>query len=970
MVPSSARRQLIVAAGIFLLVAAISTGLIWRSEQLRTREDRARVASLASDHARALEITLERSLSATYALAALVRQGNGSVANFGAVASQMLRFYPGVSALGLSPGGIIEQVVPLAGNERTLGFDQLNDPVQGKEARIARNSGKLTLAGPMNLVQGGLGAVGRLPVFLDDAAGKPHFWGFTYVVVRFPEALVGARLPQLAEQGVDYELWRIHPDGGRKQIIAASTGGALAEPVEQSLDLAYGNWTLSVAPVGGWGHPSEVWVKAALGLIFSLLVSYVAILVMKLRAHREKLEQDVEERTQALARANGDLAGREALLQQIFDTSSVAIFLVDTRGFITRANRRMAEMFGRTLDELVGNEYVALVHPAERESGRQKMLALLASEIATVDLDRLYQRPDQTEFWGHLTGRRFHDAGGEERGLIGVIADITGRKNAEEQLLRQNDMLTTIIENFPGGISMVDAELRVVTVNGRFKQLLDFPDSLFDKPDLRFEDLIRYNARRGEYGPGDVEQQVAAIVDRARAFQPHHFERVRANGTVLEIRGMPLPSGGFVTIYIDVTERKRTEAELEQHRDHLEELVRSRTLELAQAKEAAEAANVAKSAFLANMSHEIRTPMNGILGMAHLLRRAGVTRQQAERLDKIDTAAQHLLAIINDILDISKIEAGRFVLEQAPLNLDEMLRDVSSLIAERARARNIRLLVEAEALPSHLEGDPTRLQQALLNYASNAIKFTETGSVTLRTRVQEQSAQSLVVRFEVQDTGIGIPPEAISRLFMAFEQADNSTTRKYGGTGLGLAITRRLAELMGGEAGVESTPGVGSTFWFTARLKKLERRETGRPDLAANIDAEALLRQRHFGKRVLVVDDEPINREVAVIQMEAAGLAVDTAEDGAEAVALARRTAYAAILMDMQMPKLNGLEATREIRMLPGYAETPIIAITANAFAEDRARCLEAGMNDFLTKPFNPHALFVSLLKALSRQRH
>jgi PAS domain S-box-containing protein len=810
----------------------------------------------------------------------------------------------------------------------------------------------------MNLVQGGLGAVGRLPVFLDDAAGNSRFWGFTYVVIGFPEALVGARLPQLAEQGIDFELWRIHPDG------------ALVEPVEQGLDLAFGNWTLSVAPVGGWGRPFDLWLKAALGLLFSLLASYVGLLVMKLRAQRERLEHEVARRTQALARANEDLAGREALLQQILDTSSVAIFLVDLQGRITRANQRMAEMFGMTLDELVGNDYVALVHPAERESGKAKMLALLGSATPSVDLDRLYLRADHTEFWGHLTGRRFHNAVGEERGLIGVIADITERKSAQENLLRQNDVLNALVENFPGGISMVDAELRMLRYNQRFKELLEFPDALFEKPDLRFEDFIRYNAQRGEYGPGDVEQQVALIVARARSFQPHHFERVRANGTVLEIRGMPLPSGGFVTIYSDVTERKRAEAELEQHRHHLEELVRSRTLELAQAKEAAEAANVAKSAFLANMSHEIRTPMNGILGMAHLLRRGGVTRQQAERLDKIDTAAQHLLTIINDILDISKIEAGRFVLEQAPLNLDQMLRDVSSLVADRAKARNIRMLLETDALPPNLEGDPTRLQQALLNYASNAIKFTETGSVTLRTRVQEETAESLVVRFEVQDTGIGIPPEAAARLFKAFEQADNSTTRKYGGTGLGLAITRRLAELMGGEAGVESTPGVGSTFWFTARLKKIERRETGRLDPAPSIDAEALLRQRHFGKRVLVVDDEPINREVAVIQMEAVGLAVDTAEDGAEAVALARRTTYAAILMDMQMPKLNGLEATRQIRGLPGYTETPIIAMTANAFAEDRARCFEAGMTDFLTKPFNPHALFVSLLKALSLQRH
>ncbi len=564
MLRSNIRQPLVVASCIFLLSAAVAANLIWDSEQHHLKEDRARVAALANDHARALETTIERALSATYALAALVRQGNGTIPDFDAVASQMLGFYPGVAALELSPGGIIRQAVPLAGNEKAIGFDQLRNSRQGKEAVTARDTGKLTLAGPMDLVQGGLGAVGRLPVFLEDAKGKPHFWGFTNVVIRFPEALAGARLPQLVEQGVDYELWRTQPDSGQKQIIAASTSRGLIEPVEQSLNLAYGNWILSVAPAKGWRDPLEIWPQVVLGLLFSLLLSYVAILVMKLQGHQDELEQKVAERTAALARANADSAGREVLLRQILDTSSVAIFLVDMNGRITQANRRMAEMFGMSLDELVGNEYVALVHPDERETGRQKMLALLASAIPAVDLDRLYWRADRTEFWGHLTSKRFYDTSGEERGLIGVIVDISARKSIEERLLRQNDMLNAIVENFPGGISMVDAELRMVAHNERFKQLLEFPDSLFDKPEVHFEDLIRYNAERGEYGPGDTEQLVATIVARARNFQPHQFERVRANGTALEIRGMPLPGGGFVTIYIDITERKQMEDQVRQ----------------------------------------------------------------------------------------------------------------------------------------------------------------------------------------------------------------------------------------------------------------------------------------------------------------------------------------------------------------------------------------------------------------------
>jgi PAS domain S-box-containing protein len=383
-------------------------------------------------------------------------------------------------------------------------------------------------------------------------------------------------------------------------------------------------------------------------------------------------------------------------------------------------------------------------------------------------------------------------------------------------------------------------------------------------------------------------------------------------------------------------------------------------------KAAAETASRAKSAFLANMSHEIRTPMNSILGMTSIMRREGVTPKQRERLDTISTSAQHLLSVINDILDISKIEAGKLILEEIQFNVSDLLGNVRSILSESAGAKKIQLLIENATLPSNLLGDPMRLQQAVLNYASNALKFTQTGSVVMRTTKLDEAANWVLVRFEVQDSGIGIPPEAMSRLFGAFEQADNSTTRKYGGTGLGLAITRRLAELMGGAAGAESTPGVGSKFWFTARLTKGGDAEVRQA--VPSVDAEKILRQRYSGARILVVDDEPINREVAQMLLEDIGLVVDQAADGGEAVSIARERGYAAVFMDMQMPQVNGLEATRLLREIPDYRHTPIIALTANAFAEDKARCFEAGMSDFLIKPFDPDTLFATLLRALSRE--
>ena len=384
------------------------------------------------------------------------------------------------------------------------------------------------------------------------------------------------------------------------------------------------------------------------------------------------------------------------------------------------------------------------------------------------------------------------------------------------------------------------------------------------------------------------------------------------------------------------------------------------------AKEAAEAANRAKTAFLANMSHELRTPLNGIMGMTAVALRNTDDPRQKDHLGKVLQSSERLLGLISSILDIVWMESERFDLKPTDFELRGVLERLTHQQGSIARKKGLVFAIDmgAELEKRPFRGDALRLGQLLAHLTNNAVRFTDNGTVIVRITVAEESPDDVLVRFEVRDTGIGISAEHQKRLFSAFEQADTSMTRKYSGTGLGLTLSKRLAQAMGGSIGVESRLGEGSTFWFTVRLAKIALLIDTEP-LKDPRTAEETLVASYSGARILLAEDEPFNQEVTKILMEEVGLRVDVADDGAEAVAMAKETDYDLILMDLRMPVLNGVEATRQIRSLPDRSKTPILALTSSVFTKDSDECFAAGMNDFIGKPVNPDSLFATLLKWL-----
>ena len=676
--------------------------------------------------------------------------------------------------------------------------------------------------------------------------------------------------------------------------------------------------------------------------------------------------EDLKRETAERALTEHALRENETKYRELFESSRDAIMLLSPPNWkFSACNPATVVLFGADSVEhfttLGPWDVSPLLQPdGEPSADKAPRVIQQAMQEGSHYFEWMHRRIDGPTFPATVLLTRITLQG--KAGLQATVRDISEQKRADQALRDLSEFQKAILDNAGHAIISATPDGIIRVFNPAAEQLLGYSaeelvgkqtPAIFHDPQ---EVVARAQAFSAQLGI-DLEPDFNVFVEKCRRGLPntHEWTYIRKDGsrltvllTITALRNAEGTITSFLGIASDITTLKVVQQEL--------------TL----AKDAAEAASVAKSQFLANMSHEIRTPMNGVLGMTELILATPLTDKQRHMAHTVQQSAASLLTIINDILDYSKIEAGKLELEHTDVDLSHLLDDVVRLFSEVARQKGLSLSVEiAPSIPTALWGDPTRLRQILLNLIGNAIKFTANGSITVSADCLTRSAEQVLLRVTVRDTGIGIPHESQARIFDAFAQADGSTTRKFGGTGLGLTIVKQLVHLMGGTVDLESIPGLGSTFGVTVPLEV-------RPD---NELSSVIVRPQHnpttLHGKILLAEDNVVNREIAVAMLELLGCTVDIAEDGQEVLTAVNAHSYDLVLMDCQMPNLDGLEASRLIReqenQRPGRRRVPIVALTANAMEGDREQCLAAGMDGHLTKPFTFDQLHYALAPWLKK---
>lgn len=865
---------------------------------------------------------------------------------------------------------------PFSGrNLRAFGFDMFSEPVRRKAMEMARDTGQPSLSGKVELVQETgadvqAGTLMYVPVYRNGAKlntaddRRSALVGWAYSPYRMRDLLEGILSGWSSGEGKQVDL-QIHdgPQATDTNLLFDSNPTHFPDLrsifyQQRTIDFGGRQWSLVFDSTESAAAISYIsaWSTLAGGITLSSLLFALLLSLASTKARAAEIAADL---TAELRSREISLRESERRFRTMADTAPVLIWTSGEDKLCDWFNKGWLNFTGRTMAQELGNGWAEGVHPDDFERCLATYVTSFDAREAFVMEYRL-RRFDGEYRWLTDNGvPRFSDQG-TFLGYIGSCIDITDSKRTEARW-------KFAIEGAGDGLWDWNVSSGKVFFSHQWKSALGFADD-----EIR-DGLDEWSKRvHPEDFPQAIEDVQAHFQGKTGVYVNEHRMRCKdgswkwilARGLVVERddNGKPLR---IIGTHADITERRLEADELERHRNHLEVLVSARTAELAQARDAAEAANLAKSIFLANMSHELRTPMNGIMGMLELVRRRTGDSQQIEWLDKGKASATHLLNVINDILDISKIESDRLVLEECNFSLPQAITEVIEIQTLAANSKNLGLKCDIDpSVPEMVCGDPMRVKQIMLNYLGNAIKFSEDGLISVGVHRLVATDNEVRLRIEVADQGIGISAEQQARLFHPFTQADGSTTRKYGGTGLGLIIAKRLAGLMGGEVGVTSEPGIGSTFWASIRLKR-GTAELSSPEDTKIDSARTLLAKEFPHARVLLAEDEPVNREVLTFLLEDAGLTVVAVTNGQEALDRARFWDCSLLLMDVQMPVMDGLEASRKIRELPGMAEIPILALTANAFSEDRERCLEAGMSDHIGKPVEPEMLMQTILRWL-----